>query len=249
MKSHEVRERIHKLAGHFRNSLNDSHWWGTWVRFRTPILGVLSWVGWGLVVAVVLADLFCGRYRAVGPWVLGLASAVGGMVLARYLVRRHDWGERRAGSLDIPAPSGRDVPTGWAGNSARGVGNPWLFAVLSGVFSLLGLLMLAHAAQLQVPENASLAWTFPPGQRPVDRPFIWWEKIRVAQCDAPVFLFFGGLMGALSLAGSISRGDRPDGERPPAPPATSPAGPHPGLIVFILWLLLILVNVRIFSFS
>ena len=44
---------------------------------------------------------------------------------------------------------------------------------------------------------------------------------------------------------------KPDAERNSMPPETAAAstGPHPGLVVFVVWLLLIIVLVRVFPFA
>ncbi len=226
-----------------------------WLRSRPTLVKCLQWVGFLLFVAIVLGDLFVGGYRAVGPSVFGIACCLVGMMVIRYFVLDERWSDRVAASELVPpepSPSSKVVEPDQ--------GPPLVFfTVLWSVLGCgVGIMMLIYPMRFDVPENASIAWTFPPGERPVNRPFIRWERIRSEQCmAAPILLFIGGMSLAYtyhrfsSFCLSLLR--EPGARRGRSTPqaggsAVTEPDPYPFALVLFLGLLFVIIALRMTVF-
>ena len=116
--------------------------------------------------------------------------------------------------------------------------------------------MLVGAMRLDVPESASLDWSFAAGVG--DRPYLeYWVRVRHAQtCMAPIFMFIGGVSiahvyyrarGFLAQeAGIVIRlraGSTPGAGAPGAAP-----DPYPFALALFLGLLFIVITLRLAVF-
>lgn len=256
MKTPMIRKLVQKVVDLFGKGINSRGWCHAPPGFLKGLRATLLWIGWGLVIFVVLAELFLGRYRVIGPWVLGIAGFLSGMLLGRWLVHNNYGLGKQVAVSEVaslePHPMNGITPPN-SGDPAAIRKNFWIAAVVGIIFSLIAIKALMLPRQLNVPENATLAWTIPPGQELPSEPYIWWVRIRQQQCEfAPVLLFMGGLSIAIYwFADRRSRRNPPDADQHPSPAKTVAAafaGPHPVLVAIVYYVLFLVVAFCI-SFS
>jgi hypothetical protein len=169
---------------------------------------------------IILVDLFCFRYRFIGPTVFGILCVLGGVTLSR-------------------------TPAFVAHLRSDGDRPRWYFLFFPLPFLAIGILGLSYPLWLDLPDNASFRWDIwtPDGQ------YLWRCRITQIFV-APAFLWMSGVwLGAIvgswfagprsqEKADADGRGSSPDDAGHP------PAGVHPWIYTLGLYVILMIVTFR-----